>query len=157
VPRAKYITHWEAGRASVTATPRFIEEEEMLRINTLIIAAAVGCVPLAAIAAPTTLAPATIKSVFGTGLPFAATTTTGTGYTMMLKVDGSAARTPKGGTKPITGAWHVNTTGYCSKWGKNTESCYLIKQDGTKYSVVDSAGKVAAVWVPPAPAKPAAK
>lgn len=108
-----------------------------------------------AVAAPTTLSPQTIKTVFGTGTPFQSLTPSGTGFTFVLKPDGTASRTPKGSTAAVTGKWRIDTKGYCSKWGTNTENCYIVKQDGTRYTVVDSAGKAVATWIPAAaPAAP---
>jgi hypothetical protein len=109
-----------------------------------------------ALAAPTTLSPQTIKTVFGTGAPFQSLTPSGTAFTFVLKPDGTASRTPKGSTAAVTGKWHADTKGYCSKWGNNNENCYTVKQDGTKYTVLDSSGKAVATWIPAAaPATPA--
>ena len=112
------------------------------------------CTAAAAVAAPTTLSPQAIKTMFGTGTPFQSLTPSGDGFTFVLKPDGAASRTPKGSTAAVTGKWHVDTKGYCSKWGNNNENCYMVKQDGTKYTVVDSTGKAVATWIP-APAAPA--
>ncbi|CAN5171841.1 hypothetical protein BH10PSE9_BH10PSE9_11430 [soil metagenome] len=110
-----------------------------------------------AVAAPTILSPQTIKTVFGSGAPFQSLTPSGTGFTFVLKPDGTASRTPKGSTAAVTGKWHVDAKGYCSKWGNNNENCFTVKQDGTKYTVLDSSGKAVAIWVPAAaPAAPAA-
>ena len=53
-------------------------------------------------------------------------------------------------TAAVTGKWHVDAKGYCSKWGNNNENCFTVKQDGTKYTVLDSSGKAVATWVPAA-------
>jgi hypothetical protein len=104
------------------------------------------CSNLVLAAAATNLSPQEIKAAFGTGDPFTATSPGGTAYQMMLKPDGSAARTPKKGTPAVVGTWRLSDTGYCSTWGKNPENCYTIQKSGTKYAVIDKKGVVAAHW-----------
>ena len=109
--------------------------------------AAVGLPSLAfAATTATALPPADIKTTFGTGTPFTGTNVGGGTYTIVLKADGHATRTAQGKANATTGTWHVNDTGYCSKWGKATEHCYTIQKTATAYDVVDSASKVVAHW-----------
>ena len=108
-----------------------------------------------AFAAVTTLSPAQIKATFGTGVPFQSSSPSGTNFTITLKPDGTAVRVQLPGKAQSKGTWHVNTTGYCSKWGSSTENCYTIHQDGTKYPVLDAKNKTVATWLAPG-ATPAA-
>ena len=106
----------------------------------------VAFVPLVALAA-TLMTPAEIKSTFGTGKAFLATSPGGQAYTFVFKPDGSATQAPKGSTTTITtGVWRVNASGYCSKWGNNAEHCYTIEKNGDKFDVRDGAGKSISRW-----------
>jgi hypothetical protein len=96
--------------------------------------------------AANTLSPEQIKSTFGTGQPFSSISPSGAAYTLVLNVDGSASRTPKGSKAAVTGTWRVASDGYCSKWGKNPENCYTIQKGAKAYTVLDSGGKIVARW-----------
>ena len=105
------------------------------------------CTDLASAAvAANPLPPQQIKATFGTGDVFTATSPGGTVYHIVLKPDGSASRTPKNSSAAVVGTWRLSDNGYCSTWGKNPESCYTIQQSGTKYTVLDKKGSVAAHW-----------
>jgi hypothetical protein len=106
--------------------------------------AVVGSLP--ALAAATPLTPAEIKSMFGNGKPFTATSTGGQSYTFIFKVDGTASQTPKGGGGGTTGVWRVNDKGYCSKWGTAAEHCYTVERNGERFDVRDSTGKAISRW-----------
>lgn len=97
-------------------------------------------------AAAKTMSPDEIKSNFATGAGFSSTSPSGARFVLVLKADGTATRTPKRGKAATPGTWRPSKDGYCSKWSSGTENCYTIQQDGTKYTVLDSHGKVAAVW-----------
>ena len=100
-------------------------------------------------AAASSLTPQDIKATFGTGKPFAATSSGGQVYTFVLKPDGSATQAPKGSnTTIVTGTWRVNDKGYCSKWGTNAEHCYLVEKNGARYDVRDGTGQVISHWAP---------
>ena len=102
--------------------------------------------PAMAIAA-TVMTPTEIKSTFGNGKPFLATSPGGQAYTFVFKPDGSATQAPKGSTTTITtGVWRVNDRGYCSKWGTNAEHCYTIEKNADKFDVRDAAGKSISRW-----------
>jgi hypothetical protein len=103
-------------------------------------------VDLASAAATNNLSPQEIKATFGTGDAFTATSPAGTAYQMVLKPDGTASRTPKKGSPAVVGTWRLSDNGYCSIWGKNPENCYTIQKSGTKYTVLDKKGQVAAHW-----------
>src|SRR4051812_49740275 len=107
---------------------------------------------LAPPAAAGPLAPADIKTMFGTGKPFTAVSSPGgKTFTFTLKPDGSAVQTPKGSnTTATTGTWRVNDKGYCSKWGTNSEHCYVIVKNGKAYDVKDASNHVVSHWTPPA-------
>ncbi len=100
-----------------------------------------------AVAATSLLSPAEIKATFATGTAFTATSVAGTANSFVLKPDGTASRTTKGSTAPVTGTWRVSAKGYCSKWANGRENCYTIAKgaDG-KYSVLDAHNKVVATW-----------
>ncbi len=126
-----------------TCTRRFILRFG-LALSFLII---VGCLPtLQAAAATTALSPDAIKATFGNGVPFSSTSPSGARYTLTLKPDGTAARAPKQSKAPTPGKWRLSKDGYCSTWSSGKENCFTIQQNGTKYSVLDSHGKLAAVW-----------
>jgi len=107
--------------------------------------ALICCSALPAVAA-NPLPPQQIKATFGTGDVFTATSSGGTVYHIVLKPDGGASRTPKNSSAAVVGTWRLSDNGYCSTWGKNPESCYTIQQSGTKYTVLDKKGSVAAHW-----------
>ena len=92
------------------------------------------------------MSPDAIKATFGTGTPFSSASPSGARYTLVLKPDGTATRTPKRSKAATSGTWHLSKDGYCSTWSGGTESCYTIQQNGTKYTVLDAHGKTAAVW-----------
>jgi len=107
----------------------------------------VGCLPtLQAAAATTALSPDAIKTTFGNGVPFSSTSPSGARYTLVLKPDGTATRAPKQSKAPTAGTWHLSKDGYCSTWSGGKENCFTIEQNGTKYSVLDIHGQLAAVW-----------
>src|SRR4051794_31223801 len=92
----------------------------------------------AALAAGTKVSPPDIKATFGTGMPFNASSATGSArFAFVLKPDGTATRTSKGTHETtVSGTWRVNDTGYCTKWGsKATEQCYTVEKSGKQYSV----------------------
>jgi hypothetical protein len=101
-----------------------------------------------ALAAATPLSPADIKTMFGTGKPFTASSATGrASFTFTFKPDGTASQTSKGTISTVvTGTWRVNDKGYCSKWGAGAEHCYTVEKNGTRYDVRDSAGHVVSRW-----------
>jgi hypothetical protein len=105
----------------------------------------VSCIAFSALAA-TTLSPTEIKSTFATGKPFASASPAGARFTIVLNLDGSAARTPKGSKNATLGKWRVSDAGYCSTWGSGAENCYTVEPNGSTYSVRDSKGKLAARW-----------
>jgi hypothetical protein len=98
------------------------------------------------LAAATVLTPTEIKTMFGGGKPFMATSTSGQSYTFTFKTDGNATQLAKGATTPTTGKWHVNDKGYCSKWGTSAEHCYTVEKNGEKFDVRDSSGKAISRW-----------
>jgi hypothetical protein len=118
----------------------------MLSRSGLAVLALICCTDLVSAAGAANLSPQDIKATFATGTAFTATSPAGTAYLMVLKPDGTASRTPKKGTPAVMGTWRLSADGYCSTWGKNPESCYTIQQSGTKYTVLDKKGQVAAHW-----------
>ena len=118
----------------------------------LALAALVG-MTLPAVAAPVTLSPQQIGATFATGAPFKSASPAGTIFTLVLKAGGIASRTPKGSALGTDGTWRLNATGYCSKWGNNSENCFTVQNNGGKYSVMDAKGGLAAIWTPPTPPK----
>ena len=122
-----------------------------MRISTIAAALVLaGAFAPLALAAATPLTPAEIKATFGTGKPFAVSSTTGgASFTFVFKPDGTATQTSKGANSAaITGTWRVNDKGYCSKWGGNAEHCYTVEKNGTRYDVKDAAGHVISRWTP---------
>ena len=117
----------------------------MLSRAGLAVLALMCCTDLASAAAGN-LSPQDIKATFGTGDAFTATSPAGTVYQMVLKPDGTASRTSKKGATAVVGTWHLSDNGYCSTWSKNPENCYTIQKSGTKYTVLDKKGLVAAHW-----------
>jgi hypothetical protein len=117
-------------------------------VRTAVLAVGMGTGAVAAAATP--LSPAEIKATFGTGVPFAAASATGSArYSFVLKPDATATRTSKGGTHETTvsGTWRVDEKGYCTKWGsKAMENCYTVEKNGKRYDVKDSAGKIISHW-----------
>ena len=101
------------------------------------------------LAAPTTVSPQEIKATFATGKPFTSKSPSGTVFVLILKSDGTALRTPKGVTAGTSGTWHLSATGYCSKWGANSENCFTLQKNGPEYLVLDAKGKIAAHWSAP--------
>lgn len=95
------------------------------------------------------LTPDEIKTTFGVGKPFAATSPAGKVIMITLKADGSASAVPKGAKKGKVGKWRVSDTGYCSTWAKSTENCYQIRQTGGSYDVETTTGTVVARWMKP--------
>jgi hypothetical protein len=112
-----------------------------------IIMAAVALLSAApAFGAATPVSPAEIKTLFGNGKPFTATSSSGQSYTFTFKVDGTASQNPKGSKNVTLGIWRVNATGYCSKWGTAAEHCYRVERNGDKFDVRDSTGKAISRW-----------
>jgi len=101
-------------------------------------------------AAPATakpLLPKDIKAQFGTGKPInGVSLPSNNKYSLVLKADGTAEMTLAGDKTPKTGTWRVSKTGYCSKWGTQSEHCYNVQPNGKQYDVVDDTGKVVAHW-----------
>jgi hypothetical protein len=92
------------------------------------------------------MSPEEIKATFGTGVAFASTSPAGARYSLVLKADGTATRTPRKSKAATPGTWRLSKDGYCSKWSGGSENCYTVEPDGTKYTVLDAHGKTAAVW-----------
>ena len=90
--------------------------------------------------------PESIKATFGTGVSLSSTSPSGARFTLTLKPDGTATRAPKQSKMPTPGKWRLSKDGYCSTWSGGNENCFIIQQSGPKYSVLDSHGKLAAVW-----------
>jgi hypothetical protein len=103
-------------------------------------------VPLTAVAAAA-LTPREIGATFATGTPFSSTTPSGTSYSIVLKSDGSASRTPSRSNTAIAGTWRLSTDGYCSTWGKSAENCYRVEKDAGRYKVLDKSGSTVAYWI----------
>jgi hypothetical protein len=114
-------------------------------VQTLLLPAAIFSFPLQA-AAAAALTPAEIQATFGTGTPFSSSTPSGTSYTIILKSDGTASRTPRRSKTAITGMWHLTKDGYCSTWGKSQENCYRVEKDTGRYKVLDHSGSTIAYW-----------
>lgn len=107
---------------------------------------AAGAFPV--LAATTALSPDEIKSTFGTGKPFTATSLSGKVYLFTFKPDGSAVEVVKGKKKATTGAWRVSDKGYCTKWGGGTEHCYSVSKVSDHYEVRDAGGHLISNWTP---------
>ena len=114
------------------------------QVQTSLLLIAAFCFPLEARAAA--LTPKEIQATFATGTPFSSTTPTGTTYTIVLKSDGTASRTPRKSKVAITGTWRLSKDGYCSTWGKNSENCYKIEKGTGRYNVLDKSGARVAYW-----------
>lgn len=113
------------------------------RLTTTAILLAAGTV--SALAATAQLSPNQIKSTFGTGKAFSATSASGTStYWFTFNGDGSAQAVPKGRTTGASGHWRVSNDGYCSKWGTGPEHCYTVDKNGSQFDVHDKAGRVIA-------------
>ena len=113
-----------------------------------LLAIALVAAPLSAFAAPK-LTPATIQSIFGTGIAFVDAEVGGQTYNLVLRRDGTATRTSQGTKVVETGAWRAADSGYCAKWGTSPEQCYSIERvDPITYDVFDSSNKVIAHWRP---------
>lgn len=96
------------------------------------------------------LSPDEIKTMFGTGKPFAATSPAGKVIMITLKADGTATAVPKGAKKGgKKGSWRTDTSGYCSTWDKSTEHCYQIRAGSKDYQVETATGTVVAHWAKP--------
>ena len=115
-------------------------------VQTLLLPTALFCFPLQAMAAAA-LTPAEIQATFATGTPFSSTTTSGTAYSIVLKTDGTASRTPRRSKTPITGTWRLSKDGYCSTWGKSAENCYRVERGAARYKVLDRSGSTVAYWM----------
>jgi len=121
----------------------------MRRSSVLLAVVLCVCGPLLALAAPSAVSPQEIKATFATGKPFTSKSPSGTVFVLILKSDGTALRTPKGVTAGTSGTWHLSATGYCSKWGANSENCFTLQKNGAEYLVLDAKGKIAAHWSAP--------
>lgn len=96
---------------------------------------------------PTLLTPDQIKTLFGTGKPFTATSLSGTKtYSFTFNADGSALELQKGAKKGISGKWRVSDKGYCTAWGGGTEHCYTVDKAGNGYEVRDLGGNLISNW-----------
>ena len=92
------------------------------------------------------LLPKEIRSDFGTGVPFAATTMSGKTIIITLTSDGTAQAIPAGKKKGKNGKWRLSDNGYCTTWEKSTEHCYRIRQNGSGFDVLDAASVIVAHW-----------
>ena len=115
-------------------------------VQAVLLPAVMFSVPLTALAAAA-LTPREIGATFATGTPFSSTTPSGTSYSIVLKSDGSASRTPSRSKTAITGTWRLSTDGYCSTWGKSAENCYRVEKDAGRYKVFDKSGSTVAYWI----------
>lgn len=113
------------------------------RLTTTAILLAAGTV--SALAATAQLSPNQIKSTFGNGKTFSATSASGRStYWFTFNGDGSAQAVPKGRTTGASGHWRVSNDGYCSKWGTSPEHCYTVDKSGSQFDVHDTAGHLIA-------------
>ena len=97
---------------------------------------------------PALLTPDQIKTIFGTGKPFAATSASGIKtYTFTFNPDGSALEVQKG-NKGISGKWRVSDKGYCTTWGAGSEHCYTVNKGSKNYEVRDLGGNLISTWTP---------
>ncbi len=116
----------------------------MMRTTLIALATLAAVTPV--LAAATVLTPTEIKTVFGSGKPFTATSTSGQSFTFTFKVDGTASQVSKSGTTATIGKWRVSEKGYCTKWGTSGEHCYTVEKNGDRYDVRDSTGKAISRW-----------
>jgi hypothetical protein len=112
-----------------------------------LLSAVLTALPVSALTADR-LTPAAVQSTFGTGVTFTAANVGGKTYSMVLRQDGTATRTPKGSNLPEKGTWRAAGIGYCSKWGNAAvEQCYSIEQfTATIYRVFAMGDKLVAFW-----------
>jgi hypothetical protein len=94
-----------------------------------------------------------IKSLFFTGKPFVANSTTRQRFTMVFTPDGKASREPVG--KPeqkVAGTWKVVKEGFCTSWKQGQQAtCYRLVPNSlieNKWSVMKGAVTIAS-WTKP--------
>src|SRR5258705_9855581 len=91
------------------------------------------------------LAPKDIETLFFTGKPFTAATTSNVKYKMVFSPNGTMTREPmkKSGTK-TEGTWKLSADGFCSTWMGSKENCYRVHENGAnKWAIVVSTQAVA--------------
>ncbi len=97
-----------------------------------------------AVAAGAPLTANQIRSTFGSGKPFSATSADGRAtYWFTFNSDGSAQAVPKGQKSGAHGTWRLSNNGYCSQWGNGAEHCYTVDKNGSQYDVRDGGAVVA--------------
>ena len=108
-----------------------------------------------AMAAGSALSPSQIKSTFGSGKTFSATSASGrSAYWFTFKADGTALAVPKGQKTGAQGKWRLSNDGYCSQWGSSPEHCYTIDQNGSKFDVHSPGGTLIAHFALETPPPP---
>jgi hypothetical protein len=91
------------------------------------------------------LAPNDIKTLFFTGEPFTASTTSSLKFKMVFTPEGSMTREPVGraGGKS-EGKWRLSKDGFCSTWKGSRENCYRMAASGSnRWSVIAGTTAVA--------------
>ena len=98
---------------------------------------------------PALLTPDQIRTLFGTGKPFTATSVSGIKtYAFTFNPDGSAMERLKGAKKGVSGKWRVSDNGYCTTWNGGTEHCYTVDKGAKSYEVRDLGGDLISNWKP---------
>ena len=96
---------------------------------------------------PNLLTPDQIKTLFGTGKAFTATSASGIKtYSFTFNSDGTALELLKGAKKGVSGKWRVSDNGYCTSWGGGTEHCYTVDKGAKSYEVRDLGGNLISNW-----------
>ena len=94
------------------------------------------------------LAPNEIQATFFTGVPFTATSTSGsTKFKMIFTTDGKASREPVGRSgEKNEGTWTLSKEGYCTTWKGGKQNCFVvITTSDNKWQVMRGTTAIA-IW-----------